>query len=386
MIRIFQCPFCSVVIQVSTLKAVRFRCGKCGALLLIPEKKIIVPRKFRKVGLVLGFAAILVLLTFGYILIQKSNGNYGSSSLNSSNSNDNNTAGTIEDYKQSKSKLVKKLTSEFGGGRLVFSEPAPFLLVCQAGQNSIDIAERENYEEILLATYQTVKEHFKDSEYIKIQPIKDLLPVVILNSKEDYDFHIRNKRKKMDYSGIYDYETKRTIIYYSKDFDISKKLVHETTHQLLHYFSKYNRFNTFWIQEGLACYFEGYSVKKQDGIITLEKALNKNYLRYIKRKDPVSLANFLELKWAEFDSRYHDESLNQHERDEFALLRYSQAWAFVYFLMVEHKRLLEEYIVYEPNDKDPKALFERLWKQHSRYDISQLQLDFFKFLAALPNE
>lgn len=355
-LKIVKCPFCDQTYDITNFRAGDvLSCGGCSATLVVPKARGIssfsiqkavsyvagVPKK----KLALAASAIAILVAISFIVLpkgapaQKKDNNVVAAVIPSNPVKSEQAvkkepevaSGSIERPLENISAITNKLYEEFGP-KFYVSVSKPYLLAIEKSDTYLAQGKIEEYVKVLNALYKGFMDKFKD--VLGLHEANDYLLVIILNSREsfdDYFLHSRGVPLSPEINGLYEYRNKRLIVYNEPNSHYHS-LLHEGTHQLVHYFAK-NTINVFWLQEGLSNYFESTHF---DGIASNDKDINKDRLRDYKvalsEGKLARLEDIAKLSIDDFWKWFYGEERNIKSNSADAKVYYAESWALIYFL------------------------------------------------------
>ena len=251
-----------------------------------------------------------------------------------------------------------------------------------------------------LETLHTAFRH-EFGEPLGLAPVDGVLTVVVLSSRQSFDryFQARDRRQMAPaIKGIYEYDRRRVVIYH--DFNVPYEvLFHEGAHQLVHYYALHETDgrralgSTYWFQEGLGTYFEGFR-RAADGRVTIEVGSNAGRLATLKQtlaqrgmKDFIPLTVLVGMSVDEFWEWYERGMAREPEETvRKAQLYYAESWAFIHFLRRQDgdlRAVFQDYFRAELGGRGHKDLFERMLRERTGYELSDLNQSFVDFILAL---
>jgi len=296
--------------------------------------------------------------------------------------------------------LKLNLRQEFGFDQFRFKEDCrPFLVALERGERySADVVIKD-YAARLVELYDFFRREF--SAALELPGIDDeVLPVLIFSSRESFDAYTRRVMEGEEHSpeirGLYE-PTRGRIVLYHDPMGPYEVILHEGTHQLVHYYTK--RLSkgeagsmTQWFHEGLGTYFEGFR-RTGDGQILLDPARHRVRLPAVKQAITDPSRTYTPLKvltgmtvdgwWSWFRKEQEsDNLLATRKAQDF----YAQSWALVYFLRSSggnYRRAFDEYFRLELQGAGGKEGFEKAIRSHLDMDLHQLEQKFIDFVRKL---
>jgi hypothetical protein len=275
----------------------------------------------------------------------------------------------------------------------------PYLVALEPSPRYVEDQVIQDYGRRLETLFVAFRREF--AEPLGLEPVDDVLPVIVLNSRQSFDryFQARGGRQmSAAIKGIYEYDRRRVVVYH--DFNVPfEVLFHEGAHQLVHYYAlresggRRPSGGTYWFQEGLGTYFEGFR-RAPDGRVTIEVGSNAGRLATLKQtlaqrgmKDFIPLSVLAGMSVDEFWDWY--ERGMQREPEETtrkAQLYYAESWAFLHFLRHqggELRSVFDEYFRAELAGRGRRQVFEAMLRERTGYELSDLNQRFVDFILAL---
>ena len=249
---------------------------------------------------------------------------------------------------------------EFPGSQFIFNlHTKPYLIALERSDRFIPKELVEEYARRMETIHLAFRREVGDA--LGLPPVNDtLLKVVILNSRESFDRYCEKRDKKRmapAIKGLYEYRERRILTYYdlSAPYEV---LLHEGTHQLVHYYTLRETEGrkiptSYWFQEGLGTYFEGFR-RKLDGEIVLDPGANSQRLPTLKqillqqdRRDFIPLTMLVGMTVDEFWDWFERGMMTEPaEVTRKAQLYYAESWAFSHFLRQQgpsHRKVFDAY-------------------------------------------
>lgn len=411
--RLVRCPYCARRFDVSGVPGgTRLKCGSCNAILAVPRSLPAEPAPrtgLRRVGgQIAGALAVSVGVAFLVYLavrpapLAPAPAPAAAAPRVEPKPEARKAAGPnlgIIDYNTRLTDAKVALRQEFGFDQLRFREDCrPFLVAVERGERyQVDGVIKE-YAARLMELYEFFRREFGST--VGLPEIDDVLPVVVLSSRESYDAYTRRVNDGEEHSpqirGVYEFSRGRIVTYHDP-MSLFEIILHEGAHQLVHAYTK--RFTrgeagttTQWFQEGLGTYFEGFR-RSADGGILLDPAVNRSRLPAIKQAiaepgktyTPLAVLAGMTIDgfWAWFrEQRKADDLMATRKAQVF----YAESWALVYYLRAKggnHRKAFDEYFRLELEGRGGKESFERVIKKHLDWDLSQLEQEFIDYVRAL---
>jgi ribosomal protein S27E len=410
-LRLVRCPYCARRFNVSGVDpGTRLRCGGCTAILTVPttgRSTVKTPRSLRSLllqggaGVAAGLAAAVALwlalrpappapaLPAPEPVVVKPPAPPAEAP--------DPTLGSVDDPV---GRATQAIYWEFPGSQFIFNlHTKPYLIALERSDRFIAKELVEEYARRMETIHLAFRREMGDG--LGLPPVNDtLLKVVILNSRESFDRYCEKRDKKRmapAIKGLYEYRERRILTYYdlSAPYEV---LLHEGTHQLVHYYTLRETEGrkiptSYWFQEGLGTYFEGYR-RKIDGEIVLDPAANSQRLPTLKqillqqdRREFIPLTMLVGMTVDEFWDWFERGMLAEPaEVTRKAQLYYAESWAFAHFLRqagASHRKVFDAYFRREIAGSGSKAAFEELVRAELGLDLPQLEDQFVKYIQGL---
>ena len=408
-LRLVRCPYCARRFNVSGVEpGTRLRCGGCTAILTVPSTGRSVVSKPRRTKTLLlqsgaGIAAGLVAAVALWLALRpvpaappaappepvvKAPVPPIESPVD---------GGFVDDPV---GRATQSIYWEFPGSQFIFNlHTKPYLIALERSDRFIAKELVEEYARRMETIHLAFRREMGDA--LALPPVNDtLLKVVILNSRESFDRYCEKRDKKRmapAIKGLYEYRERRILTYYdlSAPYEV---LLHEGTHQLVHYYTLRETdgrktATSYWFQEGLGTYFEGFR-RRIDGEIVLDPGSNSQRLPTLKqillqqdRRDFVPLTMLVGMTVDEFWDWFERGMLSEPaEVTRKAQLYYAESWAFAHFLRQaggNHRKVFDAYFRREIAGTASKAVFEELVRSELGLDLPQLEDQFVKYIQSL---
>ena len=404
-VRLARCPFCGKRIDVSGVpEGTRLKCGSCAALLSVPRSSRS-PRLsrggIRRAGLQIAGALVV---SFGlasalYWVIRPSKGSPDVVPP---------AAGPVVAQKPEPKKALSDpkyvdhdlgtqikldLRAEFGIDRFRFREDCrPFFVAVERGERYLADVVIKEYATRLGELYQYFRNEFK------LPPVDEVLPVLVLASRESYDAYRRRvndgEEDPPQIRGVYEFTRTRIVTYHDPmaNFEV---ILHEGVHQLVHHYTRRmtregSGTTTQWFQEGIGTYFEGF--RRAEG---MDPAVNESRLRGFRHAvsdpnralfTPINVLTGMTIDgfWNWYrEQRRADEAIAARKTQAF----YAESWALVYYLRSKggnHRLAFDEYFQLELEGKGGKEGFERVIAKHLNLDLAELERELIDYIRSLP--
>lgn len=408
-----KCPFCFVFLDVSNLPPGHLLdCPSCRHPIRVSNPRRWDARHYTLggagLGLVIGVAATVVLMGY-FRSVSPVN-----VVLNEPVSvlpepvklNEEEKPETILDvYGASANAAGSELRKEFGTGTFSMLEAKPWLIALEIGRYS-ERPVLQMYERALASLYESFQKQFVGLSLP--QPTR-AMTVVILNSRESFDHYCRRRHggtKPATVMGFYEFKERRTVTYHEGFLPI-ERLLHEGTHQLVHYYS-IAPFQSFWFHEGLGSAFETYTRVVDGPFETIVAAPAVNHPRLYEAlraiNDPdirsyVTVPQLMSLSMDSFQAWWDQISRDAARdprrdsavklaanRDKIANAYYAVSWAIVYYMMNSdpaYADVLTEYFIQETRGKGGRDTFEIILKGRTQQDLEDFQEQFLRFIQTL---
>jgi hypothetical protein len=408
-LRLVRCPYCARRFNVAGVEpGTRLRCGGCTAILTVPSAGARVTSKprftralFYQIGG--GVAAGLVAAFSLWMAVRPQ-----AAVLSPAPVEPATPATTVPlpppadppFIDDPVGRATQQIYWEFPGSQFIFNlHTKPYLIALERSDRFIPKELVEEYGRRMETIHLAFRREIGDA--LGLPPVHEpLLKVVILNSRESFDRYCEKRDKKRmapAIKGLYEYREKRILTYHdlSAPYEV---LLHEGAHQLVHYYTLRETEgrkvpSSYWFQEGLGTYFEGYR-RRVDGEITLDPGVNSQRLPTLKqillqqdRRDFVPLTMLVGMTVDEFWDWFERGMLTEPaEVTRKAQLYYAESWAFSHFLRQaggNHRKVFDAYFRREIAGTASKAVFEELVRNELGMDLLQLEDQFVKYIQGL---
>ena len=411
-LRLVRCPYCARRFNVSGIEpGKRLRCGGCTAILTVPSTGRLVVSKPRLTrarllqsgaGVAAGLVAALTLwLALRPVpagpAVAASEPGTAKAAAPPAELPAEPGSGYVDDPVGNATQSIYR---EFAGSQFIFTHHTkPYLIALERSDRFIAKELVEEYARRMETIHLAFRREMADG--LGLPPVNDtLLKVVILNSRESFDRYCEKRDKKRmapAIKGLYEYRERRILTYYdlSAPYEV---LLHEGTHQLVHYYTLRETDGrkvptSYWFQEGLGTYFEGFR-RRIDGEIVLDPGSNSQRLPTLKqillqqdRRDFIPLTMLVGMTVDEFWDWFERGMLTEPaEVTRKAQLYYAESWAFAHFLRqagANHRKVFDAYFRREVAGTGSKAVFEELVRTELGLDLPQLEDQFVKYIQAL---
>ena len=412
-LRLVRCPYCARRFNVSGIDpGTRLRCGGCTAILTVPttgRSVVSRPRLTRTLmfqagggiaaGLVAAVALWLALRPGAAAPAPVAVVDPGATRLPAPPAEIpvDPTPGFVDDPV---GRATQAIYYEFPGSQFIFNlHTKPYLIALERSDRFIAKELVEEYARRMETIHLAFRREMGDA--LALPPVNDtLLKVVILNSRESFDRYCEKRDKKRmapAIKGLYEYRERRILTYYdlSAPYEV---LLHEGAHQLVHYYTLRETEGrkiptSYWFQEGLGTYFEGFR-RRVDGEIVLDPGANSQRLPTLKqillqqdRRDFIPLTMLVGMTVDEFWDWFERGMMTEPaEVTRKAQLYYAESWAFAHFLRQaggNHRKIFDAYFRREISGQGSKAAFEELVRSELGLDLPQLEDQFVKYIQGL---
>ena len=411
-LRLVRCPYCARRFNVAGVEpGTRLRCGGCTAILTVPGAGASAASKPRLTRVLLyqiggGVAAGLVAAVSLWMAFRSSaTGAAPAASADLAMARPPAPPSEVPVdptpfVDDPVARATQQIYWEFPGSQFIFNlHTKPYLIALERSDRFIPKELVEEYGRRMETIHLAFRREIGDP--LGLPPVHEpLLKVVILNSRESFDRYCEKRDKKRmapAIKGLYEYREKRILTYHdlSAPYEV---LLHEGAHQLVHYYTLRETEgrkvpSSYWFQEGLGTYFEGYR-RRVDGEITLDPGVNSQRLPTLKqillqqdRRDFVPLTMLVGMTVDEFWDWFERGMLSEPaEVTRKAQLYYAESWAFAHFLRQaggNHRKVFDAYFRREIAGTASKAVFEELVRNELGMDLPQLEDQFVKYIQSL---
>jgi hypothetical protein len=296
--------------------------------------------------------------------------------------------------------LTQEILREFPGSQFKFTtQTRPYFIAFETSDQFVGKGWVDDYAKELETAFTAFRREV--AERTGLPPVKEtLLPVLILGSRASFDRYCEKRdgrRQTPGVKGFYEYPRRRIVTY--QDAAVPRDpLLHEGAHQLFHYYlsreTEGRKVSTsFWMQEGIAGYFEGFR-RRPDGEIALGRAddsrrlpLLKHVLRSPERPEFVPLSRLVGMTvdgfwdWVERDRIDDPAELLRRMQ-----IHYAESWALVHFLRESgprHRKVFNDAFRREIAGAGSKGQFEDLVRHELGLDLFQLEDQFVAYIREL---
>ena len=408
-LRLVRCPYCARRFNVAGVEpGTRLRCGGCTAILTVPPAGTRVSSKprftralFYQIGG--GVAAGLVAAISLWMAVRPQ-----AAVLSPAPVEPATPANTVPlpppadppFIDDPVGRATQQIYWEFPGSQFIFNlHTKPYLIALERSDRFIPKELVEEYGRRMETIHLAFRREIGDP--LGLPPVHEpLLKVVILNSRESFDRYCEKRDKTRmapAIKGLYEYRETRILTYHdlSAPYEV---LLHEGAHQLVHYYTLRETEgrkvpSSYWFQEGLGTYFEGFR-RRVDGEITLDPGVNSQRLPTLKqillqqdRRDFIPLTMLVGMTVDEFWDWFERGMMTEPaEVTRKAQLYYAESWAFAHFLRQaggNHRKVFDAYFRREIAGTASKAVFEEMVRNELGLDLLQLEDQFVKYIQSL---
>jgi hypothetical protein len=397
-----RCPHCSRRYDVTDVApGARLRCG-CSAILRIPSRPA--PRRIPLWRIAAAASAGLVTLTVLVLALRPAPQAPGSAHPPAALAPSAPPAPAAEDHgfvDDPVARLERELQVEFPASRFICSvQPRPFFIAFEDSGRFAGPGWAEEFSEALELALTVFRREI--AERLGLRPVRDtLLPILVLDSRRSFDRYCETRNRRShgpDVKGFYEY-SRRRIVTYQEGVIPRDVLLHETTHQLVHYYllreTEGRKVSvTYWMQEGLGCYFEPFQ-RRVDGEVGPDRSRDGERLPMLKqvlgrpdRAEYIPLRRLLSMTVDGIFDSYEagrDEPAVDPLRE--AKFCYAESWALVHFLRRAgpgHRRIFDAYLRRELAGSASIGIFEQLVRNELGLDLVQFEEQFVAYVRSLP--
>lgn len=295
--------------------------------------------------------------------------------------------------------FVQSIYTEFDSNKFLFSDCPPFIMAAEKNEGVWMNGLFDYHRPALDLLYEVFMREF--GEPLKLRDIRaEVLRVIIFTSRDSWDRYCEKSQKKLlsrEIPGFYEYHNRRIVMIYDRAQAPLEVLMHESTHQLVHFFTLEKcegarKATYYWFQEGLGTYFESLRRDSSNHI-----SGHSSRLKIVKEKLESDETNFIPLSmlmgltvddfWNKWYTGPCDEK-EQQERTRTAQLAYGEACALVLFLRHgeggKYRRVFDDYFAAELRGEGSRAKFEELLRRHyPTMDLGLLQGQFTEWVKSL---
>lgn len=412
-LRLVRCPYCARRFNVSGIDAgTRLRCGGCTAILTVPDagrSASSSPRLTRALLFQIGggiTAGLLAAVILWLALRPSAPGAQPVAAADPGSARPvapapetpvDAVTGFVDDQV---GRATQAIYREFPDSQFIITlHTKPYLIALERSDRFIPKELLEEYARRMETIHYAFRHEVGDP--LALPAVDDtLLKVVILNSRESFDRYCEKRDKKRmapAIKGLYEYRERRILTYHDQSAPY-EVLLHEGAHQLVHYYTLRETegrkvSSSYWFQEGLGTYFEGFR-RRADGEITLDPGVNSQRLPTLKqillqqdRRDFIPLTMLVGMTVDEFWDWFERGMMTEPaEATRKAQLYYAESWAFAHFLRQaggNHRKVFDAYFRLEIRGAGSKAVFEELVRNELGLDLLQLEDHFVKYIQGL---
>jgi hypothetical protein len=410
-LRLVRCPYCARRFNIAGIETgTRLRCGGCTAILTVPTMRVsgaAKPRITRSLVLQVsaGVAAGLLAAVGVWMALRPAPAaapaeNPAIARANTATPEPPVSAEPTPFVDDPVGRATQQIYVEFPGSQFIFNlHTKPYLIALERSDRFIAKELVEEYARRMETIHLAFRREIGDA--LGLPAVNDtLLKVVILNSRESFDRYCEKRDKKRmapAIKGLYEYRERRILTYHdlSAPYEV---LLHEGAHQLVHYYTLRETDgrkvpSSYWFQEGLGTYFEGFR-RRVDGEILLDPGVNSQRLPTLKqillqqdRRDFVPLTMLVGMTVDEFWDWFERGMMTEPaEVTRKAQLYYAESWAFAHFLRQaggNQRKVFDAYFRREIAGTASKAVFEEMVRNELGLDLLQLEDQFVKYIQGL---
>ena len=415
-LRLVRCPYCGKRFNVAGIRVgTRLKCGWCTAVLTVPSGDRLPPSRSRRAlafFVSTGLAAAIVAGVALYSVMKpeppaRTEAPRIAVASEPEPPLERSPLPFIPPtpearHLQELTRLKGAIMDEFHTGFAFFecdaSRVGPYLLAFE--RSAAEPPERlaSEYEGHLETLTLAFRREF--GSRLLMPEIEGWVPIIVLASRPSFDrYCVRKNGRRMANAlkGFYE-RGRRRVMTYLHGGSSREVLLHEGLHHLVHYHTvresgaRPSAPISYWFQEGLATFFEGYR-RNAGGVLVMDPPTAGPRLPILKKKlleggrrDIVSLNELLGMTvddfWEWFERSVREDAGMAEER---AALYYSESWSFVHFLHREGnpRKVLDEFFRAALAGRGSKETLERLVQEHLGKDLSQLDNEFEKFILSL---
>ncbi len=409
-LRLVHCPFCGKRFNVTAIApGTRLKCVGCTAVLTVPRPdQVALPpvRASRTLAIQVagGLAAGLLAATALWFLVLRSPSGAPPDSPAAGTAVEKPPATPPGPPEVERVATVPPAPEELARERIyrefrsafTFLERRPYLLAVESSQRYLGADLIEDYARRLETLHDAFRREF--GEALSLRDVNDVLPVIVLNSRESFERYVLERERRRMASpikGIYEYRNKRIVVYHDAKAPY-EVIFHEGVHQLVHHYTLRESElarppASYWFQEGLGSYFEGFRLlngqpeidptadRKRLGI--LRPALVQEGKEFIPLTVLVGMT--VDDFWDWFNKEFEkdpDEAVKK------AHVYYAQSWALVYFLRQKggnHLQAFDDYFRVELQGKGGRTAFEEIVRRHLDMELADLHAEWRDYLLQL---
>ncbi len=397
-----RCPHCSRRYDVTAVApGTRLRCG-CSTILRIPVWPA--PRRLPLWRIAAGICAGLVTVAILVLALRPASPLPDSATPPVAVAPSTPLTPASEDHgfiDDPVARLERELQVEFPASRFTCSaQSRPFFIALQNSERFAAADWARDFAQAMELASTVFNREI--AERLGLRPVRDtLLPVLILESRISFDRYCESRNRRShgpDVKGFYEY-SRRRIVTYHEGVVPRDVLLHEATHQLVHYYLLRETEGrkvavTYWMQEGLGCYLEPFR-RRVDGEVGPERGRVDERLPMLKeilgRPDRAEYIPLRRLLGMTVDGMFDSYGPGRDELSTDPLREakfcYAESWALVHFLRRSgpgHRKLFDAYLRRELAGSASPALFEQLVRDELGLDLVQFEEQFVKYVQTLP--
>jgi len=290
-----------------------------------------------------------------------------------------------------------RIYREFGANKFLFDarSDSPFVL---AGELHPRVNLPTMFDEFQNAL-KSLMERFRAEivEPLQLGEPHEILPILVFTSRETFDDYLRggnNAPLPPEVPGLYEYQKRRVVFLHERKWYPIEVLLHEATHQLIHYHFRYradaDKRQSWWFQEGMAVYFEQFK-RTPTAHVEVDPSLPSPRLPVLKdavrRGDLPALWQVMGMDLDEIWKHWNGPGGQQGDRMRFTQLCYGEAWALVHYLRHgaagKYRKLFDEYVQEELKGRGGKGEFERLLSSRFGMQLPELQRELEEYLRGM---
>jgi hypothetical protein len=409
-LRLVRCPYCAKRFNIAGIQTgTRLRCGGCTAILTVPTMRVSPAAKpgiTRSLVLQVSAGVVAGLVAAAGLWLALRPPPAAPPAENPAVARVNpapEPAPSLDAtpfFEDPVGKATTQIYQEFPGSQFIFNlHTKPYLIALERSDRFIAKELVEEYARRMETIHIAFRREIGDA--LGLPGVNEpILKVVILNSRESFDRYCEKRDKKRmapAIKGLYEYRERRILTYHdlSAPYEV---LLHEGAHQLVHYYTLRETEgrkvpSSYWFQEGLGTYFEGFR-RRVDGEILLDPGVNSQRLPTLKqillqqdRRDFVPLTMLVGMTVDEFWDWFERGMMTEPaEVTRKAQLYYAESWAFTHFLRQaggNHRKVFDAYFRREIAGTASKAVFEEMVRNELGLDLLQLEDQFVKYIQGL---
>lgn len=403
--RAVRCPFCFICLDVSRIPVGRtIRCPACSGPIRVPQPERTSPVRFGLAGVVGGLIAGAA-ITWGVIRVFPLQ--MGSRTAGAQVSAPPITAGPDRtsgprheakpipdidpDWQARADEIAHSLRQRYP--KITLYASRPWLVALEHGP-----ADPDWVAELYARALASLKEaFFREFGALDFPKLRRPLLVLVLRDRASYERYWAKHFGRLPPKGvpaIYLHAAQRSVTYFNESLTFGR-LLHEGAHQLVAAVSLQPP-RSFWLHEGLGCFFEPYEIQKSGSFVRVTCTTLRNMDRwydFMSAMDDPSLQRYFSLR-----TMLEEMTLFSFERDSQRLasspelrekireIYYAGAWAVVYFLLrgprKEYRDVLLEYFTLEGRSRSGGGSFLTLLQKRTGVSLEQFEKEFMAFIRA----